>query len=106
MGCGAGIMATLIKDLIPVVRDRLIETQPNFWGDDELVKIMASGIRDLWRNIADLKQEHYLTIDTTNVSMAANSSTLTGVPADVHKVYMIEPKDLTVNGANHGLIFC
>lgn len=98
-------MATKIKDLIPVIRDRLIETQPNFWGDDELVKIVAAGCRDLWRSVVDLKQEYYLTIDTTHVTLAANTATLTGVPSDVHKVYLIEPLDLTTNGANNGLIF-
>src|SRR5258706_1464971 len=98
-------MATKIKDLIPVVRDRLIETQPDFWGDDELIKIMASGIRDLWRDIVDLKQEHYLTVDNTNVSLVNNTLQLTGVPADVHKVYMIEARDLTATGPNAGLLF-
>jgi len=98
-------MSTLIKDLIPVVRDKLIEPQPSFWGDDELVKIMCNGIRDLWRDIVDLKGEHYITLDTTHVSLAANATSLTGVPSDVHKVYMIEPLDLTVNGSNHGLLF-
>jgi hypothetical protein len=98
-------MATLISALIPTVRDRLIETQPNFWGDDELVKIMSTGIRDLWRDTVDLKQEHYLTIDNTNVVLPQQSFALVGVPADVHKVYMIEPRDLTANGANPGLVF-
>lgn len=76
-----------------------------FWSSAELIDLENSGIRDLWRDIVDLKQEHYLTIDTTNVSLAANSSTLTGVPTDVHKVYLIEPRDLSVNGSNHGLLF-
>jgi hypothetical protein len=76
-----------------------------FWTSDELIGIINAGIRDLWRDIVDLKQEHYLTIDATNVSMAANATSLTGVPADVHKVYLIEPRDLTTNGSNHGLLF-
>lgn len=98
-------MATAIKDLLPVIRDRLIETQPGFWGDDELVKIVANGVRDLWRSTVDLKQEHYLTIDNTHVSLTANLAYLTGVPADVHKIYMIEPRDLSVNGVNRNLSF-
>lgn len=76
-----------------------------FWSSAELIDLVNSGIRDLWRDIVDLKQEHYLTIDATNVSLAANSSTLTGVPTDVHKVYLVEPRDLSVNGSNHGLLF-
>jgi len=76
-----------------------------FWTSDELIEIMNAGIKDLWRDIVDLKQEHYITLDTTNVSLAANTSTLTGVPSDVHKVYLIEPLDLSTNGSNHGLLF-
>jgi uncharacterized protein (TIGR03382 family) len=34
------------------------------------------------------------------VTLAANSSTLTGVPQDVHKIYLIEPSDLADNGTN------
>lgn len=98
-------MATLIRDLIPVVRDRLIEPQPNFWGDDELVKIMANGIRDLWRSIVDLKQEHYLTRDNTNVSLPASTDTFTGLPTDIHKIYMIEARDLSTTGPNRNLTF-
>lgn len=76
-----------------------------FWSSSELVGIIGNGIRDLWRDIADLKQEHFLTIDTTNVSLAASTSTLTGVPSDVHKVYLIEPRNMTDTGSNQGLLF-
>jgi hypothetical protein len=76
-----------------------------FWTSDELIGIINAGIRDLWRDIVDLKQEHFLTIDATNVSIQANTTTLTGVPTDVHKLYLIEPRDLSTNGSNHGLIF-
>jgi len=98
-------MATQITTLIPYVRSHLVETTAKFWSNAELVELMIRGIRDLWRDIVDLKQEHYLTVDITNVSLAANATQLTGVPADVHKVYMIEPRDLTVNGSSHGLLF-
>lgn len=76
-----------------------------FWSSEELIGIENAGIRDLWRDIVDLKQEHYLTVDTTNVTLAANATTLSGVPADVHKVYLIEARDLSDSGANHGLVF-
>jgi hypothetical protein len=98
-------MASLFSDLLSSVRFKLVESTAKFWTDAELYDIMFQGARDLWRSVVDLKQEHYLTIDVTNVSMAANSTSLTGVPADVHKIYMIEPRDLTINGANHGLSF-
>jgi hypothetical protein len=98
-------MATTFTALLPIVRNHLVEPVAKFWADDELTKIMFAGARDLWRDTADLKQEHYLTVDVTNVSLPANSSQLSGVPSDVHKVYIIEPRDLSVNGSNHGLLF-
>lgn len=97
-------MATLIGDLLTPVRARIIEPTAVFWTDAELTTIMVAGIKDLWRSIVDLKQEHYLTINT-GVSMEASATQLSGIPADVHKVYMIEPLDLTDNGSNHGLLF-
>lgn len=98
-------MATTISTIETLSRRHLLETTANFWTSAELVDIIIAGVRDLWRDIVDLKGEHYLTVDTTNVSLAASSSTLTGVPADVHKVYLIEPVDLSINGSNRGLIF-
>ena len=76
-----------------------------FWSSAELVGIIVAGIRDLWRDVVDLKQEHYLTHDITNVSLVAGDSSLTGVPSDVHKVYLIEPRDTTITGTNTGLQF-
>lgn len=100
-------MSTLVKNLIPIIRDRLIESETTgeFWSDNELINLEILGIKDLWRSIADLKQEHFLTIDTEHVTMEANMSTLSGIPPDVHKIYMIEPRDLSINGNNHGLLF-
>lgn len=98
-------MASLFSDILPVVRNRLIEPVPRFWSDAELYEMMYSGVRDLWRDVVDLKQEHYLTIDVTNVSLPANQGALAGVPTDVHKIYLIEPRDLSDNGPNKGLSF-
>jgi len=99
-------MATLIGDLLTPVRARLIEPVAVFWTDAELTTIMIAGIKDLWRSIADLKQEHFITTTPSGiVTLAANATQLSGVPADVHKVYMIEPEDLTTSGTNHGLLF-
>lgn len=98
-------MATTFTALLPIVRNHLVEPVAKFWTDDELTKIMFAGARDLWRDTVDLKQEHYLTIDTTNVTLQPNSSILSGVPTDVHKVYMIEPVDLTEISSTHGLLF-
>lgn len=98
-------MATLLSSLETQVRRHLIETTASFWSSAELVDIMNQCLRDLWRAGADLKGEHFFTVDNTNVSLAANTATITGVPADVHKVYLIEPRDLSSTGSNNGLIF-
>ena len=101
----AGSIATQISDIIPIVRNRLIEPQPKFWSDAELTEIAVKGVRDLWRDIADLKQEHFVITNTTDVTFPANATELAGVPNDVHKVYNIEPVNMTVNGVNIGLMF-
>ena len=76
-----------------------------FWSSAELLAIAGKACLDLWRDVVDLKAEHYLTVDTTNVTMAASTATLTGVPSDVHKIYLIEPINNGTNGVNRGLIF-
>lgn len=98
-------MSTQISAIITLSRLRLVETTASFWTDDELTQICLAGVRDLWRDIVDLKQEHYITRNTTDVYFGANSTTLSGVPVDVHKVYMIEPSNLTINSSNQGLQF-
>lgn len=98
-------MATLISEIETKVRLRLDEVTPRFWSSAEIVAIIIAGIKDLWRGISNLRQEHFLTIDTTNVSLVAGDTSLTGVPSDVHKVYMIEPLDGTTDSANFSLMF-
>ncbi len=97
-------MATLIGDLLTPVRAHLVEPVAVFWTDAELIAHMINCSKNLWRSTVDLKQEHYLTTDE-NVTLEANEFQLSNVPADVHKVYMIEPLDLTLNGSSHGLLF-
>ena len=98
-------MATLLSAIETQARRHLIEPTASYWSSAELIDIINQGIRDLWRDVVDLKQEHFLTNDTTNVTMAANTATLTGVPSDVHKVYLIEPLDSSSDSANKGLVF-
>lgn len=98
-------MATQISDIETQARRHLNEPEPAFWSSIELTDIINRGIKDLWRDIVDLKQEHFLTIDSTNVTFPANSTTLSGVPTDIHKVYLIEPRDLSTTGTNVGLSF-
>jgi len=76
-----------------------------FWSDAELLDICLDGVRDLWRAYIDLHEEYVMTIDITNVSMAAAASTLTGVPADVFRVLLIEPRDTTSANVNGEIRF-
>lgn len=98
-------MATLLSALETQARRHLLESSASFWSSAELIDIANQGIKDLWRDIVDLKQEHFLTVDTSNVTMAASTATLTGVPTDVHKVYLIEPVNNSSGATNEGLIF-
>lgn len=76
-----------------------------FWSSAELIGLEIAGIKDLWRDIVDLKGEHFFTTDTTNVTLAANTATLSGLPSDVHKTLLIEARDTSDSSANEGLIF-
>lgn len=80
-------------------------TGGTFWTDAELLADVINGAKDLWASILDLHQEHYQTIDITNVSLAASTATLTGVPTDCFRVQMIEPRDTTTAGSSRGIIF-
>lgn len=88
-------MATQISAIESQARALLEELSPRHWTSAELTSIIGNGIRDLWRSIVDLKGEHFLVVNTTDVTMPANSDTLLGVPKNVHKVYAIEPVDIS-----------
>lgn len=98
-------MATTFTTLIATSRKILLETTASFWSDAELLEIMQRGVKDLWGALVDLHQDHFMTIDVTNVSYAASATTLTGVPADVHRVLLIEPRDTTSAGTAPSVIF-
>ncbi len=88
-------MATTLGTLRTAARIHLNETTARFWTDAELLDYAIKGVQDLWKALVDLHQEHFLTDDASNVSVAANATTLTGVPADCFRVHMIEPRDLS-----------
>jgi len=91
-------MATLISALVEQARKPLLETAEvtgGFWTDAELVEIANRGIKDLWRAINNQYQDYFLTIDDTNVTLAANGTSLSGVPSDVSVVRGLEQKDLS-----------
>lgn len=91
--------ATLVTDQITEIRAFLVETTARFWSDAELTRIYTLGVNDLWGAILDVHGEHYMTVDTTNVSLAASATQLTGVPADCFRVLLIEPLDTTSSGS-------
>jgi hypothetical protein len=97
-------MATTVDSVLSRVRILLVEPTARFWSDAELIDHINAGVKDLWRSIADLKQEHFLLINE-DVVFPSNSSALTNVPTDVHKVVMIEAMDTSENGSNPGLHF-
>ena len=98
-------MSTALSSLETQARRHLNETTASYWTSAELIDIINNGIKDLWRPIVDLKEEHYLVWDITNVSLAADTSTLSGVPEDVHKIYLIEPRDVSSDSDNKNLHF-
>lgn len=98
-------MATTFTTLVAQARTRLIEASATYWSDAELFEYALKGAKDLWRRINDLYEGYFITIDTTNVTLAANSSQLSGVPADLFRVVSIEPRILGESSANPGLIF-
>lgn len=86
-------MPSTMQEVQDLVRERLVEPTPLFWSADEIHKILVAGCKDLWRDIADLKQEHFLRVNQTDVYLRSGDSQLSGLPGDVHKVYLIEPRD-------------
>jgi hypothetical protein len=98
-------MATTLTQLETQARVHLKEVTASFWTSAELVDVINKGIKDLWGAIIDLNEEHYQTVDESNVSLAANTSSLTGVPTDVFRVLLIEPRDTTTSGSFCNTIF-
>lgn len=98
-------MATLLSALETQARIPLKETTASYWTSAELVAHFNTGIKDLWGAIVDLHQEHYLTVDTSNVTLAADGTSLTGVPSDVFRVHLIEPSNTTSSGSTPSVLF-
>lgn len=98
-------MATAISSIITDARVDLKETTARFWTDAELLAHFKKGVNDLWGAIIDLNEEHFLTVDVTNVSLAADGTSLTGVPSDTFRVHLIEPRDTTSAGDYPDVLF-
>jgi hypothetical protein len=98
-------MATALSAIETVVRRDLKETTAGFWTQAELLQHFNDGIKNLWGAIIDLYEEHYITVDEENVSLAADTATLTGVPTDTFRVHLIEPRDTTSAGTAPNTLF-
>lgn len=70
----------------------------NFWTDAELFEYAKLGTADLWESVIDLHHEHFLTLNSTDVSLASSGESLTGVPTDTFRIYLIEATDPSVQG--------
>jgi hypothetical protein len=93
-------MATTLQSIITDVRSLLIapisgDNADEFWTDAELLGHCNRGIKELWREINDLYQNYFLTVDKTNVYTVASSDLLAGVPSDVSIIRKIAPRDPT-----------
>jgi len=98
-------MATTFAALTTKIRFHLIEASAVYWTDAEIAGWLSDGCQDLWRAINDLHQEHFCTIDITNVTYEIGATSLAGVPADVYRVHLIEPRDTTINAATRNILF-
>jgi hypothetical protein len=98
-------MATLLATIRDKARKTLLETTAGFWTEAELLEHLVDGIKDLWGAVCDLHQDHFITVDATLVSMAANTATLSGVPTDVFRVLLIEPRDTSASATGRDLHF-
>ena len=76
-----------------------------FWSSSELQEIIKKGAQDMWGAIIDLNQEHYETIDESTMSIAANATSVTGVPSTLFRIHTIEPRDTTTSGTSRNVIF-
>lgn len=90
-------MATTLSVILRKARQRLDRYAGGDvqWKNDELLEYANEGIKEMWRELVNLKASHFYTVDATNVSQAASGTSLTGVPSDVATVQLIRPRDLT-----------
>jgi hypothetical protein len=98
-------MATPIADTITRIRQGVSETTASYWTDAEIATILLAGARDLWRKIAGVYREHFITINDDDVTIPEGDVALDGVPEDVFIVVAIEPRVVGRNNPNRGLIF-
>lgn len=98
-------MSTLLSTCVTNARTTLLESTARYWTDNELVVLANDAIKDLWAAIIDLYQDHIVTIDDTSMSIASGANSITGVPADLFRIVMIQPRTLGTSSSNQGLVF-
>lgn len=101
-------MATLMSTLVSRARLTLLEpaeVTDGFWTDAELLAHGNAGVKNLWQAIIDLYQDHFATDDITTMSLAASTQAMVGVPADLFRILIIQPRTLGQSSSNQGLIF-
>lgn len=107
-------MATKLLDIIQKqVRPLLLEkteTADAFWTDQELLDIAIAGCHDLWRAQIDEHQDHFITVadgtgGTADMALVSGAKTISGVPADLFRVLLIQPRDTTDQSATRNLLF-
>jgi len=89
-------MATTLQTILNMTRDALNEAVPRFWSDAELLRYMNRGIRDAWRQISMTNQEYQFELSVA-ASLAANGTTITGVPDNLSVLFQIEPTDMVAH---------
>jgi hypothetical protein len=96
---------TLVSSLLADVRLILNETTAGYWTDQELLNHMYRGAVDLWRKINGEYREYFITQNATDVTLAANTASLSGLPGDCYRVTAILPRVLGPDNPNKSLIF-
>lgn len=84
-------MATLTSTIVTRVRNNLQESTARLWTDAEILDKVNGAYKDLWRAINNTYQNYWLTVDITSMSIAANGTTVTGVPSDFTTLKGMEP---------------
>lgn len=97
--------ATSIASLIAQARIHLVEPAAAFWTDAELMGHMQNGAKDLWKKIVGQYKEHFVTINDTTMVLPKYAPGIVGVPTDMFRPIVIEPRILGQNNPNQGLIF-
>jgi hypothetical protein len=106
-------MATVIQEIIDGARIDLLadgnvlagNVKDEYWTDDELFGHFRDGARHMWRKVLDLYKGHFVTIDKTSMSVAADNDLLVGVPENLFRVDLIRPRVIGFQSGSRGLIF-